>query len=155
MKRIRNYVIVVCAAALSVPSATAVEILSASELASHCRYFHSEPTGVDGEYCVRYIQGFIDGAVATDVRVMLNAEDDIRKEETFAERAIRTRLPSLDDRRRAARFAEFCLGDELPLRNVVEDVVSRLGEMSEVEFGDVSARDVVYETLRNQYPCRD
>lgn len=139
----------------AMPTANAVEVLSASELASHCRHFHADPTGVDGEYCVRYIQGFIDGAVATDVRVMLNAEEELRGEETFAERAIRTRVPNRDDSLRAARFAGFCLGDELPLREVVDVVVRRLGELQEVEIEDLPARDVVYETLRNQYPCQD
>ena len=72
---------------LGAPEARAVEVLSAEELASHCVAFPDDADSVDGQYCIRYIQGFIDGAVATDVRVMLNIEAE--RSETFTERAMR------------------------------------------------------------------
>ena len=80
-------VIAFIAGVFALADADAVEVLTAEELASHCEAFPDDAESVDGEYCVRYIQGFIDGAVATDVRVMLNM--DAEKEETFTERAIR------------------------------------------------------------------
>ena len=72
--------------------ASAVEPLSATELASHCKYFKSAPEGVDGIFCIRYVQGFIDGAIATDERVTLNVAEEYHKEESFSERATRIRL---------------------------------------------------------------
>ncbi len=137
----------------TVPAAKAVEVLSAQELSSHCALLISDPEGVDGQYCIRYIQGFIDGAVATDVRVMLNVEDTLGREETFSERAMRTRVPSLADRYRAASLAGFCLGDPLPLRAVVDAVVADLTAMLEKQSQDVPAMDVVYASLRQHYPC--
>ncbi len=130
--------------------ADAVEVLSAEELASHCAEFHDDPDGVDGQYCVRYIQGFIDGAIATDVRVMLNMEAE-RGEETFSERAIR--IIDRNSLTRAAGYAEFCLGDPVPLVEVVTKVVADLDERVKATDSPGTARDAVYESLRRHYPC--
>lgn len=139
---------------LAVPAVKAVEVLSARELASHCALLGSEPEGVDGQYCIRYIQGFIDGAVATDVRVMLNAEGSLERSETFTERAMRTRAPSRADRFRAANLAGFCLGDPLPLRDVVDVVVADLAALPDGAGKDEPAMEVVYTSLQQHYPCK-
>ena len=134
-------------------AARAVEVLSVHELVSHCERLDAEPTGADAQYCIRYIQGFIDGAVATDVRVMLNAEARADSGESFTERAMRTRLPSRADRVRAARLAGFCLGDPLPLRDVVNKVVADLVKLDFGETAESPARESVYGSLREHYPC--
>ncbi len=138
---------------LAVPAVKAVEKLSARELGSHCALRSSDSEGVDAQYCIRYIQGFIDGAVATDVRVMLNAEDTPDREETFSERAKRTRMPSRADRFRASSLAGFCLGDPLPLRDVVGVVVADLAALPDHEGQDATAMEVVYASLQRHYPC--
>lgn len=134
-------------------AAKAVEVLSAQELASHCVRLGDDPAGVDGQYCIRYIQGFIDGAVATDARVMLNAESALEGGESFSERAKRTRAPSRADQFRAAGLAGFCLGDPLPLRDVVDTVVRDLTALVEVNAKEEPAMEVVYRSLRQHYPC--
>ena len=139
---------------LVVPAVKAVEVLSAQELASHCARLRSEPEGVDGQYCIRYIQGFIDGAVATDARVMLNAESGQQSSETFSERAKRTRAPSRADRFRAATLAGFCLGDPLPLRDVVDLVVADLAALPDGKGKNEPAMEVVYTSLQQHYPCK-
>ncbi len=133
--------------------ADAVEILSAEELASHCTAFPDDVDSVDGQYCVRYVQGFIDGAVATDVRVMLNIEAEAEARESFADRAKRTRMIDRNSQRRAAGYAEFCLGDPVPLAEVVGKVVEDLDERVKAMDSPGTARDVVYESLRRHYPC--
>ena len=150
-----RYLAAVLAVAVGLIASTevdAVEVLSAEELASHCAEFHDDPDGVDGQYCVRYIQGFIDGAIATDVRVMLNMEAE-REEETFTERAIRTRIIDRNSLTRAAGYAEFCLGDPVPLVEVVTRVVGDLDERVKATDSSGTARDAVYESLRRHYPC--
>lgn len=132
-------------------NATAVEPLSARELAEHCAVYPETPEGVDGQFCVRYIQGFIDGAVATDERVLRNVEAELNRKETYTERAIRIRGPDRL-RERAARYAEFCLGEPVALRDVVDKVVADLDERELVE--DAVARTVVYASLRKHYPCK-
>ena len=131
----------------------AVEILTAEELASHCVAFPDDADSVDGQNCIRYIQGFIDGAVATDVRVMLNMEAEANGDESFTERAIRTRVIDRTSQRRAAGYAEFCLGDPVPLLEVVIKVVADLDERMKSMDSPGTARDVVYESLRRHYPC--
>ena len=132
--------------------AQAVEALSTEELISHCIVYEEDPDGEDGIFCVRYIQGFIDGAVATDERVTYNVADEYDREETFTERAIRTRLGSRIDRYGPSYYAEFCLGEPVPLAEVARVVIADLLKLESLE-GRELARDVVYETLRREYPC--
>lgn len=137
-----------------VPTAKALEVLSAQELASHCALLKTDPEGVHGQYCVRYIQGFIDGAIATDARVMLNAESALAGKETFTQRAMRTRLPNSAERSRAANLAGFCLGDPLPLRDLVDVVVADLDAQRNDSANDEPAMEVVYKSLLKHYPCK-
>ena len=131
--------------------AGAVEPLSSEELASHCKHFQNDPEGKDGIFCVRYIQGFIDGAMATDARVALNVAAEYHEEETFTQRAIRTRLSSRLDQYGSSFYAEFCLGAPVPLAEVVGRVVEDLGAGKFVDELK-SAREVVYLTFRTHYP---
>ncbi len=136
---------------LAASNVKAVEALSTEELVSHCVYYDNEPESVDGVFCVRYIQGFIDGAVATDERVTKNVADEYDRQESFSERALRTRL----DRRVASfgtYYAEFCLGEPVPLKTVVELVIADLENPQRVTNQPL-ARDFVYTTLRTQFPC--
>ena len=132
--------------------ALAVEALSTEELISHCAVYEQDPEGEDGIFCVRYIQGFIDGAVVTDERVTYNVANEYDRDETFTERAIRTRLGSRIDRYGPSYYAEFCLGDPVPLADVVEVVITDLLALEDLQ-GRELARDVVYATLRREYPC--
>ena len=142
--------IVVISAAAS--DARAVEALSTEELISHCAVYEQDPDGEDGIFCVRYIQGFIDGAVVTDERVTYNVADEYDRDETFTERAIRTRLGSRIDRYGPSYYAEFCLGEPLPLAEVARVVIADLLAIEDFK-GPELARDVVYATLRREYPC--
>ena len=136
-------------ALIPLQQAQAIEPLTAQELVMHCKAFPDQADSIDGQYCIRYIQGFIDGAVATDTRVLLNVEADHNHKETYSERATRTRTA----RDRAAVYAEFCLGDPVPLREVVEKVVNDLNQRKYTEEG-VAASTVVYASLRKNYPCK-
>jgi Rap1a immunity proteins len=135
------------------PSTRAVEVLTVHELASHCALIDSAPAGADAQYCIRYVQGFIDGAVATDARVMLNIEAGVEREESFSDRAKRTRAPSRADQNRAATLAGFCLADPLPLRDVVDKVVAGLVMLDVDNSADSPAREAVYRLLIVHYPC--
>jgi hypothetical protein len=139
---------------MSLKTANALEAPTAQELASHCVLSKAELLGIDAQYCVRYIQGFIDGAIATDARVMLNAESAISDTETFSQRAIRTRMPVRADRSRAAGMAGFCIGDPLPLRDVVNIVVANLVTLKNSTAKDEPAMEVVYKSLLKNYPCK-
>ena len=132
--------------------AGSVEPLSTPELAEHCALYHDDPEGKDAIFCVRYVQGFIDGAVATDARVLENIATEFEKDETFAERAIRSRIGSRVNRRGPTVYADFCLGEPDSLQDVVEKVVSDLANRKVLDE-DLLARDAVFSTLRREYPC--
>lgn len=138
---------------LFAPSAWAVEALTTAELVSHCDRYHDESAEEDRIFCVRYIQGFIDGAVATDERVMSNVAKELEREESFSERAKRTRIGSRLDRYGPTSLADYCLGDPVPLREVVEFVVEDAQDPQRIAANPL-ARDLVYATLRDHYPCQ-
>ncbi|MDJ0905258.1 MAG: Rap1a/Tai family immunity protein [Woeseiaceae bacterium] len=145
-------VLILCGiAVLAASDADAVEALSTEELVSHCIYYEEDPESVDGVFCVRYIQGFIDGAVATDERVTKNVSAEYERSESFSQRATRTRLGSRIERFETY-YAEFCLGEPVPLKTVVELVVADLENANRVANQPL-ARDFVYATLRTQFPC--
>ncbi|MBT8049040.1 MAG: hypothetical protein HKN57_14420 [Xanthomonadales bacterium] len=134
------------------PAAWAVDALSTEELVSHCDKYHDQEAEKDRIFCVRYVQGFIDGAVATDERVAQNIVKEYEKEESFSQRAARTRIGSRLERYGYTVYADYCLGDPVPLKEVVEHVVAAL-ENKNLVAANPRARDLVYQTLRNRYPC--
>ena len=132
--------------------AGSVEPLSTPELAEHCAFYYEDRDGKDAIFCVRYVQGFIDGAVATDARVLENIATEIDEDETFSERAIRSRIGSRINRRGPTVYADFCLGEPDSLEEVVEKVVDDLANRKVLDK-DLLARDAVFTTLRREYPC--
>lgn len=139
-------------AVLCAPSAWAVEALTTAELVSHCDKYHDDTLTEDRTFCVRYIQGFIDGAVATDDRVLKTLAGEYEQAETFSERARRTRLGSRFERYGATSYAGYCLGDPVPLQEVVEHVVADAGN-PKLTAAHPLAREFVYAILQARYPC--
>ncbi|MGB5448721.1 MAG: Rap1a/Tai family immunity protein [Woeseiaceae bacterium] len=134
------------------PIAHSVEPLSTPELAEHCAFYNEDRAGEDAIFCVRYIQGFIDGAVATDERVIQNISAELDQDETYMERAARTRLGSRALRFGPTVYADFCLGEPVALEEVVEKVVNNLANRPFLDE-QLLARDAVFYTLRTEYPC--
>jgi len=149
---IKTLVISALAFLLLSDRAESVEPLSTPELAEHCAFYHDDREGEDAIFCVRYVQGFIDGAVATDARVLENVATEFDADETFGERAIRSRIGSRIKSRGPTVYADFCLGEPDSLEEVVEKVVADL-ESRKVLDEDLLARDAVFSTLRREYPC--
>jgi hypothetical protein len=133
--------------------AGSVEPLSTPELAEHCAFYYEDRDGKDAIFCVRYVQGFIDGAVATDARVLENVAVEFDEGETFSERAIRSRIGSRINRRGPTVYADFCLGEPDSLEAVVKKVVDDLANRKVLDE-DLLARDAVFSTLRREYPCK-
>ena len=138
---------------LASPGAPAVEPLASAELAAHCAHYRRASDSPEGVFCVRYIQGFIDGAEGTDERVTLNVAAEYERDESFTQRAARTRVSQQLDDFGPSYYAGFCLGAPVPLAEVVDRVVQRLQDEEAVAL-DTRARDLVYRTLRQHYPCR-
>jgi hypothetical protein len=154
MRTSRKAWLFLTALAATAPTAPAwaVEALSTEELALHCERYHDENASEDRVFCVRYIQGFIDGAVATDEEVLNNVTGEFEKEESYSERAARTRIGTRLKRYGPSVYADYCFGDPVPLAEVVEHVVEDLADGSLAKDYPL-ARDVVYLSLRTHYPC--
>lgn len=150
--KIISLTIIASTLGIATQGAMALEDLSAKELALYCKAHHEKQGNNNAKFCVRYVQGFIDGAIATDTQVMLNVEKEFEKKETFTERAMRTRMPSRGyPEKRATIYAKFCLGNTIELKNIVDNVANDL--MSNRQMDTLLARDVVYDTLKKHYPC--
>jgi hypothetical protein len=149
---LKNLMAVLVSGLVLAPSSWAVEALSSEELMSHCDHYYEPEAEEDRIFCVRYIQGFIDGAVATDERVMLNVVKELDAEDSYSKRAARTRIGSRLDQRNVSFYAEYCLGDPVPLAEVVGHVVE--DALDDALVAEIPlARELVYQTLRTHYPC--
>ena len=130
----------------------AVEPLTAKQLNEICTDNGELRQGDEGRLCLFYVKGFLDGAVATDARVAENVADEADKE-TFAERAIRTRVINRLEKYGPSVYAEFCIGEPDPIVDVLNHVVERLAAVKNME--SIQAQAVVYGALREHYPCPD
>ena len=135
----------VCVRALSVPP------LLANQFVRDCA--RGEVEEALPERCASYISGFLDGAVATDARVAENVADDLERKETFTERAIRTRVGERMQRHGPSVYAEYCIGEPVPVSEVIE-LLRREMPKDPPDYDDL-ARDAVYALLRKHYPCRE
>jgi hypothetical protein len=131
---------------LAARPAAALDTLSAADLAQTC-------ADAGEGTCLGYIRGFIDGAIATDPRVALNVAREFEGPESFADRAYRTRLGDRLERYGPSYFAEFCVPVPVPLADIAQEVRDELARKA-YDPG-ASARDVVYDALRQAYPCAD
>lgn len=100
--------------------------------------------------CQVYLQGFVDGAVATDPSVVQTVTDEISKSESLTERALRTRIGGYMDRFGESYFAGFCIPAETDINAVSEQIIANLEAVTVTE---ISARDFVYHQLKLHYPC--
>lgn len=146
---------IVAAAAVSslfiTSHASAIEPLTAYQLQEACKEVTERPESAEARLCVYYVKGFLDGAVATDARVAENVATEIEAEETFSERAIRTRVINRMRDYGPSVYADFCVGQPDPIANVVLHVIEELERHDDLD--NVQAQSVVYASLRRNYPC--
>lgn len=144
---LRARALAACGALLLCTSpAQGLDTMTAGQLADAC--LSSEQDA--GASCLAYVRGFIDGALATDPRVTMNVERALAREESFSERAFRTRLGSRMDRYGPSFFADFCIPTPVPLQDIVTSLVTDLGK---VDDRAEPAREFLYRHLRQNYPC--
>lgn len=137
---------------LAVSTAFAVEPLTAKTLDRYCAEFDEKPESILSQKCVAYVGGFLDGAIVTDSRVAENVVKEIEEEEeTFTQRAIRTRISDRMKKFGPSVYAEFCVGEPVPIKELVIHVVEEIDSRKFLE--GVAARQIVYASLKEHYPC--
>lgn len=130
----------------------AVDALDAADLKEQCSDFDVAAGGESAPVCVAFVTGFLDGAVVTDARVAENVANEIDAEESFSERAIRTRVIRRLEVAGPTGYADFCVGQPVPVGDVIEHVIAEFA--SHTSLAGLAARDIVYDALRRHYPCR-
>ena len=133
--------------------APAVQPMSAENLRGYCRDVVEFPETAESQLCVAYVNAFIDGAIATDPRVAANVVSEIDGAESFTDRAIRTRVIDRMRRLGPSVYADFCVGQPVPIEEVVGHVRNELEQQDALV--DEYAQTVVYSVLRQHYPCTD
>ena len=122
-----------------------------AELASHCEHYPKDPNGADAIFCIRYIQGFIDGAIATDERVAQNvAAEHSQKKRSLNEQLelahrgsnVMARPTMLILSRRTFAIKNSCAQDR-----------PKISRKEKCLASSFPARDAVYQILRKEYPC--
>ncbi len=132
--------------------ASAIEPLSAQQLHEVCVAGDEGADANEERLCVYFVKGFLDGAVATDGRVAENVVAEISSgNETFSQRAIRTRVIDRIQRYGPSVYAKFCVGQPDPIADVVQHVIEELDRYDSLE--GVQAQTVVYSSLKRHYPC--
>lgn len=95
--------------------------------------------------CRSFIKGFLQGALLTDSAIIASLE---KKEPTFSERAIRTRVGNKVAPPTA--LAGFCLPAN---RSILELAEITLDHVKKSERNSVELAKNVYKTLKTDYPC--
>lgn len=128
----------------------ALETLSREELLAMCRSESPAKVAV----CTGYINGFLDGAFATDPGVVDSVVREMETQESFSERAIRTRLGNTLERFGPSYYAGFCIPGDLPMEAIVEELLEAAQQDTD-HTGQENARDYVYRLLQSRHPCQD
>jgi hypothetical protein len=128
----------------------ALETLSREELLALCRSESPAEVAV----CAGYINGFLDGAFATDPGVVDSVVREMETQESFSERAIRTRLGNTLERFGPSYYAGFCIPADLPMDTIVEELLDAAQQDID-HAGQENARDYVYRLLQSRHPCQE
>lgn len=130
--------------------ALAVDPLTAKQLQAFC-IATEEPPDNASSACAVYVVGFLDGAIATDERVAENVAQEADQKESFSERAYRTRVSNRLRRSGPTVYAEFCVGNPVPAREVIDHVIDELKRRKTLD--GILASNIVYAALSEHYPC--
>ena len=129
--------------------AQALETLSREELLVLCR----SDSPADVAVCAGYINGFLDGAFATDPGVVDGVVREMQAEESFSERAVRTRLGISLERFGPSYYAGFCIPEDLPMATIVDELLEAAQGEVDHPAGE-NARDYLYRLLQTRHPCQ-
>lgn len=131
-------------------SAKALPTLTVEDLTQICGL---QATGESLDSCDLYVQAFIDGAIATDPRVAMRVTLELERQESFTDRAFRTRLGQRMDRLGPSFLAGFCVGEPVPVQQLSELIREELQSAAGGARVNDSARELVYNVLAREFPC--
>jgi len=132
-------------------AAAAMEWLSSDDLEQSCDSFLAESGSDAGALCLAYMQGFIAGSGTIEARAV-GGRDAAPGDESFTERAIRTRLGTLRLQQiRNIGDSGHCLGDDVAAVTVVEKIADYFNKHPQTL--KLTNAEAVREALVYHYPC--
>jgi len=132
--------------------ATAMEWLSGHELERSCGLLLDDPQSKEGALCLAFMQGFIAGSGTAEGTASDSVPSSRSGDESYAERAARTRLGTLRlQRLRAMGTAEYCVDEDTSALDVVKEITAYLEKHPEAS--DLTATGAVHEALIRSFPC--
>ncbi len=96
--------------------------------------------------CQSFILGFLKGALLTDIAIIKSLDEEAK--ETFAERAIKTRLNKRGESPTA--LAGFCLPENKTLVEISDETLEHV-KTAPVDSHELAR--AVYHSLKKDYPC--
>jgi len=138
-----------------VASSTQNVWLTALELERHCASYLCDPASEEGSICIAYMQGFLAGAERASETSSRWMAATAPSEESFLDRATRTRVgPGVLDRVRARTTtpSEYCIDPDVNVLVLVEKVAAHLNENLD---GHETVDRLVHEALVQNFPCAD
>lgn len=134
--------LVLAAALLARIAAAELAPLSSMELHELCLAYVEAPESEDGKACAAYVRGFMEGS---DRIVLLSDDRAQAHEETFSERAWRTRLGT-----RSAK-PRYCLDETLSMGEFIRQLLMH-AERKPPER-EASAHELLYGALSRFHRC--
>lgn len=132
---------------------SAADRLTAAELEKRCRVFIESPAEPEGEVCIAFVQGFLAGLrTAEERQVTVLAE---RKEESFAERAARTRAGWLIQHFRSLQGNEYCVPADVSGAEALQRVTAYLAAYEDGRNSNRKPLELVHSALEQIFPCAD
>ena len=132
--------------------ASAEEWLSGNDLENSCEVLLDDPQNQQGLLCLAFVQGFIAGADTSVAEVSpRSARPASPGDESYAERAARTRLGTLRLQQIQSTYAQYCINDQVTAIEVVEKVTDYIEDHPAA--ADLTAHDAVREALVHSFPC--
>ncbi len=124
--------------------------ITESELHESCDAFVSQPNSPEGSSCLAFVQGFLIGAEHLNPAV--DASGNIPGEETFAERAARTRLSTAQLQRiEGTTIAPYCIDESTPVAELLEAIRDHLGNTA--QDASLISPSTMQQALSRSFPC--
>jgi uncharacterized membrane protein len=127
---------------ITVP-AKAVETLLIDEMPSHCIHYVENSGSNVGFSSLRFVNNFIDGAVATDEHVI--------KEHFWIDLAVQTDVGNRFNRYGSPFYAKFSLNAPVPLADMLYRLTTII-QNNPLKYSLISVRGLAYLTPSSHYP---
>lgn len=133
------------------PPSAAADWLSRDEVEQSCEAFLADSAGANGALCLAFVQGFLAGVDTPPVSLHQDGtRTSASEDETFTQRAIRTRLGDGRLQDLQSKDPAYCV-DEISAIAVIAAVATYLRDHEQAQ--QLTKPEAVHEALVHNFPC--